>query len=82
MPTKFRPDSFEYAGLFGSRKAIRVKNYIKSTPKEELFEYINSPSSKSKVKQKCLNELTRRGIKLTWTYADQSNISNIVGKLR
>ena len=82
MPTKFKPDSFEYTGQVGSRKQTRVKNYIKGTPKQELFEYINSPSSKSKIKQKCVNELTRRGVKLTWTYADQPNISNIVGKLR
>ena len=82
MPTKFKPDSFEYTGQIGTRKQTLVKNYIKSTPKQELFEYINSPSSKSKIKQKCINELTRRGIKLTWTYADQPNITNIVGKLR
>ena len=82
MPTKFRPDSFEYAGLFGSRKATRIKNYIKGTPKEELFEYINSSSSKPKIIQKCINELIRRGIKISRTYLEQPNISSIVGKLR
>ena len=81
MPTKFRPDSFEYEGRFGSRVAIRIKNYIKSTPKEELFEYINSPSSKPKIIQKCINELIRRDIKITRTYLEQPNISSIVGKL-
>ena len=82
MPTKFRPDSFEYAGRFGSRKATRIKNYIKSIPKHELFEYINSPSSKPKVIQKCTNELIRRGIKISYTYLEQPNISSIIGKLR
>jgi hypothetical protein len=82
MPTKFRPDSFEYAGRFGSRKATRIKNYIKGTPKEELFEYINSPSSKPKTIQKCLNELARRDIKITRTYLEQPDLSSIVGKLR
>ena len=82
MPTKFRPDSFEYSGRFGSRKAIRVKNYIKSTPKEELFEYINSPSSKPKTIQKCMNELRRRGVKISHTYLEQPDVSSIVGKLR
>ena len=81
MPTKFKPDSFEYAGLFGSRKQTRVKNYIKSTPKQELFEYINSPSSKPKIIQKCVNELIRRGINLTWIHTKQPSILDIVGKL-
>jgi hypothetical protein len=66
MPTKFKPDSFEYKGVRGSREQIVVKNYIKATPKQELFEYINNPSGKPKVKQKCVNELTRRGIKVVW----------------
>ena len=66
MPTKFKPDSFAYKGTRGSREQIVVKNYIKATPKQELFEYINNPSGKPKVKQKCVNELTRRGIKVVW----------------
>ena len=82
MPIKFKPDSFEYTGQVGARKQTLVKNYIKSTPKHELFEYINLPSSKPKIVQKCKNELIRRGIKLAWTYTDQPNISNIVGKLK
>lgn len=67
MPTKFKPDSFEYVGARGSRKQVIVKNYIKQTPKQELIDYINSDSSKPKIKQKCVNELTRRGVKLVWT---------------
>ena len=82
MPTKFRPDSFEYEGHVGSRKQTRVKNYIKGTPKEELFEYINSPSSKPKIVQKCMNELIRRDIKISRTYLEQPNISSIVGTLK
>ena len=82
MPTKFKPDNYRYEGHGVARKQILEKSYIKGASKDELFEYINNPSSKSKIKQKCVNELTRRGIKLTWTYADQPNISNIVGKLR
>ena len=82
MPTKFKPDSFEYTGQVGSRKQTRVKNYIKGTPKQELFEYINSPSSKPKIKQKCMNELRRRGVKIAHTCLEQPSISSIVGKLR
>ena len=82
MPTKFKPDSFSYKGYGAARTQTRIKNYIKAVSKDELFEYINNPSSKSKIIQKCVNELTRRGIKLTWTYTTPSNISSVVGKLR
>ena len=82
MPIKFKPDSFEYEGRFGSRTQTRIKNYIKGTPKEELFEYINSPSSKPKIVQKCMNELIRRDIKISRTYLEQPNMSSIVGSLR
>ena len=82
MPTKFKSDSFEYEGQFGSRTQTLVKNYIKSTPKEELFEYINSSSSKPKIIQKCINELIRRDIKISRTYLEQPDISSIIGKLR
>ena len=64
MPTKFKPDSFEYIGLRGSRKQIKVKNFMSATSKKELIEYINSAYGKPKIKQKCKNELTRRGVKL------------------
>jgi len=77
MPTKFKPDSFEYKGTRGKRQAVKVKNYIKATPKKELFDYINSSSGKPKIKQKCVNELTRRGIKVVW-----SNPEDLVGGLR
>ena len=49
-----------------------VKNYIKGTPKQELIDYLNSDSAKPKIKQKCLNELTRRGIKLQWKREGES----------
>ncbi len=66
MPTKFKPDSFEYIGVRGNRQQILKKSYIKNTSKKELIDYINSSSSKPKIRQKCINELTRRGIKLVW----------------
>lgn len=73
MPTKFKPDSFEYIGARGSRKQVIVKNYIKQTPKQELFDYINNASGKPKIKQKCVNELIRRGIKIQWTSEESNN---------
>ena len=66
MPTKFKPDSFEYIGTHGDRKQVVVKNYITATPKKELFATINNSSAKPKLKQKCKNELIRRGIKLSY----------------
>ena len=66
MPTKFKQDSFTYEGRGVARKQIRSKNYIKGTPKKELFDTLNSPSAKPKLKQKCVNELTRRGIKIRY----------------
>ena len=74
MPTKFKPDSFEYKGTRGNRTQVLVKNFIKGTPKQELFEYINNPSGKPKIKQKCVNELTRRGIKISWTSEDSNEL--------
>ena len=64
MPTKFKPDSFNYVGVRGAKMRVIVKNYIKSTSKKELIDTINNPNSKSKLKQKCRNELARRGVRL------------------
>ena len=72
MPIKFEPDSYIYEGRGASRKQILVKNYIKAQSKETLFKYINNPSGKPKIKQKCKNELVRRGIKIKWI-SEESN---------
>ena len=66
MPTKFKKDGYEYTGSgFGrNRTAVAKKYFIKNTAKKELIDYINNDNGKPKVKQKCRNELTRRGVKL------------------
>ena len=66
MPTKFKPDSFDYIGVRGNRKQVLRKSYIKNTSKKELIDYINDSNGKAKIKQKCINELTRRGVRLVW----------------
>ena len=82
MPTKFKPDSFEHSGSWGARTSVLKRSYIKATSKKELFDYINDPSSKPKIKQKCINELVRRGIKLQWIEIDSGkSMEDIVGKL-
>ncbi len=62
MPVKFKPSQTTYVKGKG-----RVTNhyYIKNTPKEELIDYINK-GQKPKIKQKCRNELQRRGIKIIY----------------
>ena len=66
MPTKFKKDGLEYRGSRAQRVAVKKKYFISQTPKQELIDYINSPSGKPKIKQKFRNELTRRGVKLVY----------------
>ena len=66
MPTKFKKDGLEYRGSRAQRVAVKKKYFISQPPKQELIDYINSPSGKPKIKQKCRNELTRRGVKLVY----------------
>ena len=80
MPTKFKQDSFTYEGRGVARKQIRSKNYIKGTPKKELFDTLNNPSAKPKLKQKCKNELVRRGIKIQYTSTETPELD--LGGLR
>jgi len=62
MPVKFKPSQTVFVKGQGKRTE---HFYIKNTPKEELIKYINE-GQKPKIKQKCRNELTRRGVKLVW----------------
>ena len=66
MPAKFKPSEKVYKrGVPTSQLPVR-HYYLKSTPKEELFAEINKYGVKPKQRQKCLNELARRGIKIQW----------------
>ena len=40
-------------------------DYIKNKTKEELIDYLNN-GQKPKIKQKCRNELVRRGVKIVY----------------
>jgi len=62
MPVKFKPSQ---TTMVKGQGKVTNHFYIKNTPKEELIDYINK-GQKPKVKQKCLNELTRRGIEIVW----------------
>lgn len=63
MPAKFRPSQIVKDRQTGKLKTTHF--YLKTTPKEELIEYING-MGKPKIKIKCRNELTRRGVQLVW----------------
>lgn len=73
MPAKFKPSERIVNRVRGQRmntasaKNKRFKHYyLKCTSKEELFDAINSSRTKPKHKQKYLNELVRRGVKIVW----------------
>ena len=63
MPIKFSPSFKEFNK---QTKSVSIKHdYIKNKTKQELIDYINN-GQKPKIKQKCRNELTRRGVKLVY----------------
>lgn len=61
MPTKFKPS--QKTVTRGSKTTTTQHFYIKNIPQKELFDYINN-GQKPKIKQKCRNELARRGVKI------------------
>ena len=63
MPIKFKPT--QKTLVRGTKNVVTQPFYIKNTPKEELIDYINN-GQKPKIKQKCRNEITRRGIKIVY----------------
>ena len=71
MPVKFKPSQVLRDRATGKLKTEHY--YIKSIPKEELIEYINSSNGRPKIKQKCRNELTRRGVNLVYVDPPQEN---------
>ena len=79
MPAKFKPSERVYAkNARGVRMSTQPRSkqfkhyYLKNTPKEELFEAINSSRTKPKHRQKFVNELVRRGVKIVWRKPDAS----------
>ena len=73
MPAKFKPSERIMNFARGQRmntasgKNKKFKHYyLKNTSKEELFDAINSSRTKPKHRQKYLNELVRRGVKIEW----------------
>ena len=76
MPAKYRPSERTNYRTGRMSTIIPVKKYkhyyLKCATKEELFAEINRYGVKPKVKQKCVNELIRRGVKIKWTTTQDS----------
>ena len=73
MPAKFKPSERDYPkDARGRRMSTQVQvkkwkhHYLKNQSKETLFAEINKYNVKPKQRQKCLNELTRRGVVVVW----------------
>jgi hypothetical protein len=72
MPTKFKQSERAYSKNSFGRMNTAVKTtkwnhfYIKCQSKATLLEAINSDRTKPKIRQKCTNELQRRGVNLIW----------------
>ena len=64
MPVKFKPSQKKIDRA--TKKETIEHFYMKTTPEKELFDYVNNSNGKPIIKQKCLNELTRRGVKIQW----------------
>ena len=67
MPAKFKPSEKIYKRGVPAKQLKDRHFYLKDTPKEELFAEINKHNVKPKQRQKSLNELVRRGVKVVWT---------------
>jgi len=75
MPAKFKESERVYRKDARGRRMstdsqkckVYKHYYLKQTPKKELFEAVNNPRTKPKQRQKCLNELVRRGVQIVWT---------------
>ena len=74
MPMKFKKSHREYKRGIPAAKQKMKHYFMHNTPKQELFDYINSSNAKPKVVQKCMNELVRRGIKVVWSAKELSLI--------
>jgi len=65
MPSKFKPSQVLLDRKTNTKKVQHF--YMKTTPKQELIDYLNNSNGKPKIKQKCRNELQRRGIKIVYS---------------
>lgn len=77
MPAKFKQSERVYDR---NQRGVRMNtqnpvkkmkhHYLKNQSKETLFAEINKYNVKPKQRQKCLNELARRGVVVVWREKD------------
>ena len=90
MPIKFKESERVYKKdargrrmSTDSQKCKEYKHfYIKDVPLAELLETINSDRKTPKLKQKCRNEVIRRGYKLVWKLKDGTELPKTHKALR
>ena len=90
MPIKFKPSERVYRKdargrrmSTDSQKCKEYKHfYIKDVPLAELMETINNDRKTPKLKQKCRNEVVRRGYKLVWKLEDGTELPKTHKALR
>ena len=64
MPTKFKQSQTTRERQ--TNKITTTHYWMKGMPKAELFDYINNDNGRPRIKQKCRNELVRRGVELVY----------------
>ena len=64
MPAKFKPSAKKYIRGVPTKSLPMEHFYLKTTPLAELMAYINNSNGKPKIKQKCRNEVVRRGYRI------------------
>ena len=68
MPTKFKKDFKRWDRA--TRTTTVEKFFIKDTTLQVLMDYINNPMGRPKIKQKCRNEVVRRGYRIVSKVVD------------
>ena len=64
MPAKFKPT--ERTLDRRTKQYTTTHFYLKQTPVVQLLSAVNGEYTKPKQRQKCLNEIARRGLQLVW----------------
>jgi|TARA_R110000782_G_scaffold11183_2_gene34291 phage-related protein len=73
MPIKFKPS--QTVIVRGTSKKVTTHYYMKQVSKEELFKEINADKPNKKRRAKCIRELERRGVNISWTSIPKDSIA-------
>ena len=73
MPIKLKKSQTVLIKKTGKRETTHY--YMKQVSKEELFKEINAENPKKKRRAKCIRELERRGVNISWTSIPKDSIA-------